>query len=149
LNLLEPIGQFGSRHLGGKDSASARYIYTKLNTLTRYLFKEEDDKILSYLSEEGINIEPKNYMPILPTVLINGGEGIGTGWSTSIPPFHPKDIVENVKRLISGEEMVPMHPWFKGFLGKISQIAGDNGYLLQGNYKIIDEETIHITELPP
>ena len=130
LNFLEPIGQFGSRHLGGKDSASARYIYTKLNPLTRFLFWEQDDKILSYIKEEGMSIEPENYLPIMPTLLINGGEGIGTGWSTSIPPFNPKDIAENIKKLLRGEEMTAMHPWFRGFLGKISQVAGENNYLI-------------------
>jgi hypothetical protein len=40
-----PIGQFGTRNLGGKDAASARYIHTNLNKITRYLFKEEDGKI--------------------------------------------------------------------------------------------------------
>jgi len=47
-NILEPLGQFGTRHLNGKDAASARYIYTKLNNLTRYLFNEADDHIVEY-----------------------------------------------------------------------------------------------------
>lgn len=51
LNLLEPIGQFGTRHMNGKDSASARYIYTTLNALTRYLFVEADDHIVEYKEE--------------------------------------------------------------------------------------------------
>jgi len=58
--------------MGGKDSASPRYIYTKLSPLTRLLFKEEDDKILNYLQEDGQTIEPEFYLPIIPTVLING-----------------------------------------------------------------------------
>ena len=53
LNFLEPIGQFGSWHMGGKDSASPRYIYTKLSPLTWLVFWEEDDKILNYLKEDG------------------------------------------------------------------------------------------------
>ena len=45
-------------------------------------------------------------MPILPMVLVNGAEGIGTGWSTSIPNYNPRDIVANIKRLMNGEEQV-------------------------------------------
>lgn len=30
LNLLLPLGQFGTRLAGGEDAASARYIYTSL-----------------------------------------------------------------------------------------------------------------------
>ena len=62
INLLNPNGQFGTRLQGGKDAASARYIYTNLNKLTRLLFHSEDDKILNYLDEEGYSIEPEWYV---------------------------------------------------------------------------------------
>ena len=62
-------------------------------------------------------------MPVLPLVLVNGAEGIGTGWSTFIPNFNPRDIVENLRRLIRGEAMVPMHPWYKNFTGVIEETA--------------------------
>lgn len=38
INLLLPIGQFGTRNQGGKDHASARYIFTSLSKITRYNF---------------------------------------------------------------------------------------------------------------
>jgi DNA topoisomerase-2 len=85
INLLLPIGQFGTRQMGGKDAASARYIFTSLNPVTRHLFNEMDDAVLSFLEEEGLSIEPKYYLPIVPFVLANGAEGIGTGWATFIP----------------------------------------------------------------
>ena len=53
-------------------------------------------------------------MPVLPTVLLNGAEGIGTGWSTSIPNYNPRDIVRNLKRLLNGEEQESLHPWCVG-----------------------------------
>jgi DNA topoisomerase-2 len=40
-----------------------------------------------------MKIEPQYYVPIIPLVLCNGAEGIGTGWMTSIPNFNPLDIV--------------------------------------------------------
>lgn len=55
------------------------------------------------------------YMPILPMVLVNGAEGIGTGWSTFIPNYSPKEIAANLKRLLAGEPMQPMQPWYRGF----------------------------------
>lgn len=85
INLLLPIGQFGSRNMGGKEAASARYIFTSLSPVTRTLFPEADDPVLDYLEEEGQSIEPNFYLPIIPLTLVNGCEGIGTGWSTSIP----------------------------------------------------------------
>ena len=47
INLLEPNGQFGTRLQGGDDSASERYIFTQLNPLTRYIFPEADDSVLT------------------------------------------------------------------------------------------------------
>ena len=85
INLLMPNGQFGTRVMGGKDAASARYIFTQLSPVARHIFNENDDAVLDFLEEEGQSIEPEYYLPILPMVLVNGAEGIGTGWSTSIP----------------------------------------------------------------
>lgn len=87
LPLLEPLGQFGTRLQGGKDSASPRYIFTKLSPLTRAIYHPADDDLLKYLNDDGQSIEPEWYMPIIPMVLLNGSEGIGTGWSTSIPNY--------------------------------------------------------------
>lgn len=59
INLLVPSGQFGTRLQGGKDAASPRYIYTHLAPLTRHLFNKHDDRLLTYLNEEGQSIEPE------------------------------------------------------------------------------------------
>ena len=80
INLLEPNGQFGSRIHGGLDSASERYIFTQLNPLTRALFPDMDDAVLSYLDDDGTIVEPEYYVPIIPFALINGISGIGTGF---------------------------------------------------------------------
>lgn len=70
---------------GGRDYASARYIFTNVSEQTRLLFPEEDSPVLEYLHEEGMSIEPDFFVPIIPLVLVNGSEGIGTGWSSTIP----------------------------------------------------------------
>lgn len=74
-------------------------------------------------------------MPILPLVLINGAEGIGTGWSTSIPNYNPKDLVDNMKRLLAGEEPVEMQPWYRDFNGTIMEVpskTAGKSYTLNG-----------------
>ena len=119
VNLLTPSGQFGTRLLGGKDAASARYIFTKLEPITRLIYHEHDDPLLSYQSDDGQQIEPKFYVPVIPMVLINGAEGIGTGWSSSVPNFKPESVIENLRRMIAGEEPVPMHPYYNGFTGEV------------------------------
>ena len=66
---------------------------------------------------------PARYVPILPMVLVNGSEGIGTGWSSSVPTYNPRDIVANLKALMAGEEMKPMQPWYRGF--RVSREDGE------------------------
>jgi DNA topoisomerase-2 len=128
INLLQPIGQFGTRILGGKDSASARYIFTNLSTVTRLLFNEMDDAVLDFLEEEGQSIEPTHYLPILPLSLVNGAEGIGTGWSTFIPMHNPRDIIDRLKKMMKGADHVDrLMPWYKGYQGTIEVTENANG----------------------
>jgi DNA topoisomerase-2 len=147
INLLEPCGQFGTRLMGGKDASQTRYIFTKLTKEARKLFDPRDDAILNYLDDDGRSIEPDFYMPTLPMVLVNGTEGIGTGFSCYVPPFNPDDIRENIKRVLGGEEVVPMKPWFRGFKGKV--FRDDSGlWITEGMYRDTGSR-IKITELPP
>ncbi|KAF8750223.1 hypothetical protein HU200_012478 [Digitaria exilis] len=152
INLLFPGGQFGTRAQGGKDAASPRYIYTKLSHITRSIFPKDDDILLNYLNEDGQSIEPTWYIPILPMVLVNGSEGIGTGWSTYIPNYNPRDIVANLRRLLNDEPAVAMHPWYRGFKGSIektnnAKVSGAT-YTITGTIEAVDSTTLRITELP-
>lgn len=79
LNLLEPEGSFGTRLDGGKDAASPRYITTLMSAFARKLFPAMDDSLLTYNLDDTKKIEPTWYAPIVPLVLINGADGIGTG----------------------------------------------------------------------
>ncbi|KAF5752648.1 DNA topoisomerase 2-like isoform X1 [Tripterygium wilfordii] len=151
INLFQPNGQFGTRNMGGKDHASARYLYTQLSPITRFLFPRDDDRLLNYLSEDGQTIEPSWYMPIIPMVLVNGSEGIGTGWSSYIPNYNPAEIVANVRRLLKGEMMEPMHPWYKGFTGSIEKTASKEAgstYTISGRIEEVNETMLRVIELP-
>lgn len=148
LNLLTPSGQFGTRSQGGKDQASARYIHTKLERITRLVFHPSDDKLLDYLNEEGQSIEPKWYVPVIPMLLINGADGIGTGWSTSLPNYSPRDIVANLKRFIRCQPLQEMCPWYAGFKGSIVLSADKESYECVGVIEKRNATTLEITELP-
>ncbi|GAB4817907.1 hypothetical protein N2152v2_004953 [Parachlorella kessleri] len=151
INLLVPSGQFGTRLQGGKDAASPRYIFTRLEQLTRHMFHEADDALLKYLDEEGQSIEPEWYVPVLPAVLVNGAEGIGTGWSTSIPNFNPQDVVDNLRRMLDGEDPQPMQPWYRDFKGTIQEVptkTSGKSYQINGVITQLDDTTLEISELP-
>ena len=74
-----------------------------MSPLTRLIFNQHDDAILKYLTDDNQKIEPEWYMPILPMVLVNGADGIGTGWMTKIPNYNPREIVEVLLLLIHSD----------------------------------------------
>ena len=170
INLLSPNGQFGSRCQGGQDASSPRYIFTLLSKLTRMIFKEEDNIILNYQDDDGQQIEPEYYIPIIPMILVNGGIGIGTGYSTNIPQYNPSEIIDTCKLIcnviksskitvkkeedldmvydtLSVLEMDNMIPYYLGFKGTIEK-AEKNSYISKGVYRWLDDQTVEITELP-
>jgi len=147
INICAPMGQFGSRLKGGKDSASARYIFTKLEKIAKHIFNEKDKPLYKYLQDDGQPIEPDFYVPIIPMILVNGAKGIGTGYSTSVPCYNPKDIIKSVRSLIAGEQIHDLMPWYRGFKGYITK-SGPVNYMTRGIYNVIDSKTVEITELP-
>ena len=147
INLFDPIGQFGSRVGGGKDSAQPRYIHTKLMDITKKLFNQNDSLLLDYNDDDGLLVEPVNYVPIIPMILVNGCSGIGTGWSTDVPCFNPLEIIKNIKNSLNEKEYIDMIPFYRGFKGKIEQI-GDYLYKSTGIYSYKNDNTLIIDELP-
>lgn len=147
LYFLMPRGSFGSRNVGGKDASAPRYIFTELNPLTRRVFNKQDDPLYKYMEEDESTVEPEWYAPIIPTLLVNGAEGIGTGWSTSIPSYNPEDLITNIRHLMNGEDLEPMVPWYRGWTGSIEQIAPDK-FRVSGIINQVDDSTVEITELP-
>ncbi|KAM4631214.1 DNA topoisomerase 2-beta [Polymixia lowei] len=147
VNILQPLGQFGTRINGGKDAASPRYIFTMLSPLAKLLFPAMDSNLLKFLYDDNQKVEPEWYIPIIPLVLVNGAEGIGTGWACKIPNYDPREIVNNINRMLNHQDPLPMLPSYKNFKGVIHEL-GQNQYLVSGEVSVIDKNTIEITELP-
>ena len=152
INLLMPNGQFGTRLQGGKDSASERYIFTQLSKITRILFPDADDKILSYLNDDGLLVEPIYYAPIIPMVLVNGSKGIGTGFSTDIMCYNPSQIIQYIKNKLTSTTteigVTEFTPYYEGFKGTIQKISEEGKYLFKGKYEKLGSDKIRVTELP-
>jgi DNA gyrase/topoisomerase IV subunit B len=158
--LLFRDGQFGSRAEGGKDAAAGRYIFTKLDAMTRLLFREEDDVLLEQNEDDGDKVEPKFYVPIIPMILVNGSLGIGTGWSSSVPCYNPEDLVVAIKAwLENGNQafdtkdgvtisLLPeLKPWYRGHTGNMVS-EGDGKFTSWGRVEKDDKGKSHVTELP-
>jgi len=151
INLLYPAGQFGTRRMGGKDAASSRYIFTRLEKIARAIFHPDDDALLNYLNDDGLSIEPDFYIPVIPMVLVNGSDGIGTGWSCTIQKHDPREIISNIRKMINGDnDLEEMHPHFCGYTGEIIAETGKRkgSYIAKGKIERTDETSLLITELP-
>ena len=149
LPLLEESGQFGTRHAGGKDAASPRYIYTRLTPAARALFPEADDELLERVEDDGDLVEPMHYAPIIPLLLVNGTHGIGTGWSSQVPGHNPLDVIANVERMLNGEQPLAMRPWARGFVGDLEPATGNKGaFITQGCVHRTADSMVEIQELP-
>jgi DNA topoisomerase-2 len=148
INLLLPNGQFGTRLQGGKDSASERYIFTQLNPVTRLIYRKEDDPILEYLEDDGFPVEPRFYVPIIPMILVNGGKGIGTGFSTDILSYDPLRLIEYIESLLKLEDKeTTFTPYYKNFQGTCDPFEGKK-YILKGKYTKTANNKIRVEELP-
>ena len=111
-----------TRDMGGKDAADARYAETKPEWWIPYVFRREDLPILELKEDEGEEIEPVSFYPILPTVLINGCNGIALAYSTFIPNHNPIDVINWLKAKIEGKSLPLLKPWYRGFSGSIEVI---------------------------
>ena len=159
--LLYREGQFGTRTSGGADASNARYIWTKLDMVTRLLFRPEDDPLLTYKEEDGQRIEPEFFVPIIPMICVNGCvTGIGTGWSSNIPCYNPLDLIECIKIWLENDGNVSqeledgtiisslpeLKPWYRGYKGEIVSEGGKK-YISWGVVEEI-KGGCKVTELP-
>jgi len=165
-NNLPPLvkdGQFGTRLHGGKDAASPRYIFTKLQPYTRTLYPKEDDILLASIIDDGDSVEPTYYVPILPNILINGcTAGIGTGWSCQVPQYNPIDLISCVKIWLKKKTIMEdsdegrisllpeLIPWYQNYTGPIKKV-NDQKFESFGMFektKQRQQTIVKITELP-
>jgi DNA topoisomerase II len=146
INLLYPSGNFGSLFVKG-DAASPRYIFTRLSEITKKIYNPDDLPILDYLQDDGNQIEPMYFLPIIPMILVNGAEGIGTGFSTNIPMYNPSDIITNIKRILNNEKPYKLTPWYNKFNGIIEKET-ESRYIAKGKYTRISDTKIIVTQLP-
>lgn len=144
--VLEEIGQFGS--LRSPEAGAPRYISTKLHKNFRLLYM--DFELLTPRYEEGNEIEPKYFLPIIPTVLLNGGSGIAVGFATNILNRNPIDLIDACLKELDGKKYKEPTPWYYGFGGVVLKDA-DNpmSWLFKGIYEVKNTSTVEISELPP
>jgi DNA topoisomerase-2 len=133
LSYLFPEGSFGGRDLGPKSKPKSRYIFTYVSKWVQYILKQDDMKLLNFITEEGNVCEPVSFLPILPTILFNGTAGVGSGYSTYIPNYNPRDIAKWYKCKLQKLPLPQLVPWYNKFKGEIKLV--ENNTKLKLNIK--------------
>lgn len=143
---FDAIGQFGSRI--GPQASAARYIFVELNSNFRQLFRAEDEPILNYLEDDGVSVEPDFYLPTIPTILLNGADGMGTGFACYILKYNPQDVKKECIAALSGKKRTKLVPWYRGFTGDVARNSETDQVVFTGKFERINTTTLKITELP-
>lgn len=144
--LLDGIGQFGS--LRATEAGAERYVAVKLNSNFRSIYK--DFELLEYKEEEGYEIEPVWFLPIIPTVILNGSSGIAVGFATNILNRNPIEVVDSCIASLDGKKFKEPLPWWKDFNGEIVKADGDGStFTFKGKFEVLNTTTVKVTELPP
>lgn len=144
--LLEEDGQFGS--LRSPQPGAARYIGTKLSNNFRLIYKDFD--LLNYKEEEGESIEPKYFLPIIPTVLLNGSSGIAVGFASNVLNREIKNIIDGCGRVLMGKSSGVIKPSLNEFTGEfIQDKENSKRWIIRGKFQKINTSTVKVNELPP
>ena len=143
---LDKQGQFGNRL--DSTAAAGRYIHSWLHSNFHTFFRKEDQDVVNYLYDDGDKIEPEYFIPVIPTLLVNGAEGMGNGFSVDILTYNPVDVAKACREVLKhGKVKTPLVPWIKGWNGAISK--ENRQVTLTGCLKIVHSTKVEITELPP
>ena len=142
--LIDKKGYFGERM--ETQAAAGRYIECKLGEVAKLLLFDDMNQVEMVPNYDEKVMEPLGLLPKLPIMLLNGAEGIGTGFSSVIPSFSHKDIVSSMIQCIETGKAKKIKPWVRNYSEK-PQFEKSGKVHFRMGFKEIDEK-IYIVELP-
>ena len=147
LPVLVADGQVGSLRV--RSAASPRYVGCHLSPNFRLVYK--DFELLEKRNEEGQDIEPYWFLPVIPMVIVNGSSGLAVGFASNILNRNPKDVVNACIDYLNGKKIKELKPWLSEFSGTWTRdFENKNKWYSKGVYTINEKKgEVHITELPP
>lgn len=145
--LIEGLGHFGSR-VAPDAIGAPRYTDVRRAKSAEALLYHDLELIELEDNYDGSNKQPKHFLPLIPLVLLNGISGIAIGWSTNILPRNLKSLIEATKLALQDKPIDIIPPCYDRYNISVQSI-GVNRWEFSGRAKVVDENMIHITELPP
>jgi len=144
---LEGIGTFGTK-VNPRAFAAPRYTYVKRSKASEEILYADRDIVPMQENYDGSTSEPTHFLPIIPTVLLNGVSGIAVGWSTEILPRALDDLIRATAAAIDGKRFKYLTPKYE-FLDIDVEKLEDNSWEFRGKVTIQDAQTVIVNELPP
>lgn len=142
--LIDKKGYFGERM--ETQPAASRYIECKLGKVAEYLLFDDMNQVSMVPNYDEKVMEPEALLPKLPLMLLNGAEGIGTGFSSVIPSFHHKEIIRSIKEMLAKGRPRKLKPYVHGYSHTIDRDKRGR-YIFSIRFEK-KADKIYITELP-
>lgn len=141
------IGSFGTK-VSPQSFGAPRYTYVKKNKAVEEIMFKDLDIVPLKENYDGSTLEPVTFLPIIPTVLLNGISGIAVGWSTDILPHNLKDLTDAVLAVLEGKKIKKIKPSYDYLDIDVREI-GPNQWEFQGKLEKVDNSTVKVKSLPP
>ena len=102
--LVDGQGNFGS--VDGDNAAAMRYTESRMTKLSSEMLKDLDKDTVDWTVNFDETLKEPSVLPTtVPTLLINGSEGIAVGMATKIPPHNLTEIINGLVSLIDNSEI--------------------------------------------
>ena len=142
--LIDKKGYFGERM--ETQAAAGRYIECKLGEVAKLLLFDDMNQVQMVPNYDEKVMEPLGLLPKLPLMLLNGAEGIGTGFSSVIPSFNHRDIVKSMVQFVETGSPRKIKPWVRSYSESV-EVEKNGKVIFKMGFKEISGK-IYITELP-
>ncbi len=142
--LIDKKGYFGERM--ETQAAAGRYIECRLGEVAKLLLFDDMNQVKMVPNYDEKVMEPLGLLPKLPLMLLNGAEGIGTGFSSVIPSFNHRDIIKSMIQVIETGSPRRIKPWVRSYNESV-EVDKNGKVIFKMGFKEIDGK-IYIVELP-
>lgn len=150
--LIQKFGAFGCR--SNNEPGAPRYIHASGSKMFFSLFNYKDDDILIKQTFEGTDIEPRFYVPTIPIILVNGSEGVSSGFAQKILARNPKSIIKYIQNFLNKKATKKdwLNPFYNGFDGDIIRDPNfpddPKKWLVNGKVEKVKSNVYRIKEIP-
>ena len=142
--LIDKKGYFGERMETAP--AASRYIECKLGKVADFLLFDDMNQVDMIPNYDEKVMEPVCLLPKLPIMLLNGAEGIGTGFSSVIPSFHHSDLINSIIQFVETGKAKKLRSYVHNYKNKIE--TDEKGRLVFSMKFEEIQGSIYITEIP-